>query len=124
MFGHEACSSWPFLFLSDGRAALFRDLLEQQRRELVKIVAPVNPRMPAGRFGKYGVKAVLLQKFDCSLRIAQQAVILPRAEPKDLETFLCAGVVEFRCVLLFPTGSARRGRRRSIGAGARYRSKG
>src|SRR4051794_4832248 len=64
------CSSGLFRsYRPDEPHCLGRDLLEQKRRKLVKIVAPVQPCMPACRFGEYGVEAVLFQEFNGSLRI-------------------------------------------------------
>src|SRR6185295_12968571 len=68
--------------------------LEQLRRELREILAPVDPGMTACRFLVVDVEAVLLQHRDGRLRRIEQEVVLAGREPDETEVVLRGGIVE------------------------------
>src|SRR5688500_11388171 len=85
-----------------------RSVSEQLRRELRKVVAPVDPCVTAWRFDEYGSEPVPLEEVDrCHCR-RHQKVLLPSTEPQQPQPALQPRIVQFRRVLLFP-GSGGRG---------------
>src|SRR5699024_2239922 len=79
------------------------------RRELDQVIAPVEPGVAARRLLEDGREAVLLEQLHRRPRRRDQAVILARREPEDLDALLQRRVVERRRVAFFEGGAERRG---------------
>src|SRR4051794_18084681 len=69
------------------RADVFRNrsLPEQLRGELVQVLLPVGPDMPAARLLELRVVPELLQQGDRLLRPVKQEVVLAGGEPQNLQ---------------------------------------
>src|SRR6266851_5373011 len=80
--------------------------LEQLRRELIEVVAPVDPGVGAGRFDEHGIETMPLQHGHGAAGSFNHEVVLARGEPQELETFLQFGVVERILVSFLPSRTA------------------
>src|SRR5688572_32316957 len=76
--------------------------LEEQRRELTEILAPVDPRVAAGRLLVRDAEAVTVEHGDCRARRLDQEVVLARREPHELEPAPLRRVVELGAMPVFP----------------------
>ena len=77
------------------RIPLAVGLPEQLRREFPEVIAPVDPRVGAGRFLVDHVVPVLLEHLDRGPRGLKEKIFLSRGEPQKLEPLLAFGVVLF-----------------------------
>ncbi len=78
-----------------------RRLLEQLRRKLVQIIAPIEPGARTLALLEYRVEAVLLQDIDGGSRARDQAVVDAGAQPDEFCTWETAS----SCRLRFQAGS-------------------
>src|SRR5262245_24337771 len=96
--------------------------LEQLRRELREVVAPVQPRVPAFALEEHRREAVFLEEVHRVRRRRDQPVFLAGAEPEEAQAAPGGGVVERREVRFLPRLAEgrrrRRGRRRARGGAA------
>src|SRR5687767_8123137 len=98
-----------------------RRSLEQQRRELRQVVAPVQPGMAALALDVLRREAMPLEQFDRGSRRLDQEIVLASAQPEQLEPLLGSRVVEHGEMTFLPGLAKRRGwcgRRRSTPSAA------
>src|SRR5262249_21932279 len=87
----------------DTRSAARSSLLgEKQRRKLMQVVAPVDPRMTAAGFPGNHNEPVALKHGNRGWRGLQQEVFFADAEPPQAQPLLQVRVVQNRLVLLSP----------------------
>src|SRR5262249_50086082 len=83
-------------------------VLEEHRRELRQVVAPVEPGVAAVGLLVGHVELVLLEHVDGRLRGLDQEVLLAAPEPDELQAVLERCVVERGLVRVFPLGAGSR----------------
>ena len=81
---------------------------EQERRELGQIVAPDEPGVTTLGVASDHVELVLAKHLDRRLRRREQEILLPAADPQELQAGLEVVIVEDRSVIVLPLGAGRR----------------
>ena len=95
---------------TDFSAGAWHRGLEQLRRELIEVVAPVRPGVPTRALLERRGEAVPLEQLHGALGRRQQEIVGAGGEPEQLQTFFRRRVVERRLVPLLPRRVGRRRR--------------
>ena len=89
--------------------------LEQLRRELVEVIAPVNPSVRSRTFQELCVEPVLLEHVHRGTRCRDQTIVRAGREPDQFQAFLEFRIVQGGFVLLFKRGEGGVGARAGVG---------